>query len=694
MKKKKKNNKKKKISINEYSTRDQVVESLKSYNNDEYHQKNAFKNCADKFKSDKEIISLAINLDPHNLKYVDEESKNDIKIVQPAVYKDISCFKYVSNELKKNKQLILRAVNQYNFTSYNLNIFLQNIDESLRNNHKIALAILRTEIKHFNKLPEELKLNKNFVKKALIQSSSKIFQYLHKDLKKDKKIIRLAFAQIDFLKAEGKMWEIDPHPYFYLYKSEKENRDLAIDFLKNVTRLSNGPNLLNNISTALNSIGDDYETIKEILSVNGHIIENLEYKYKSDQKLILTAVKNYPEAIFSVDHKFFENREILLASVQFQSKFSKKYYEYKTPLIYASRELLKDREICLAAVKSNPKALLYADPKFRDDDDIIWSAIKSYDESFRSRPDWEWDEIYSIYEYVDEFHPLKLANERFLKNKDFALAAVKVESTCLKFLDSNLRNDRDIILNILEPLDTKIHREGTYQFIDNFSEYDFKNDKTCVLKILNDLPYYNLEEMYDWETLYYTFEPDFYIGKTLLCDDEILNTLITFVYKHEFDFYYLLENEYFSECHSRLEYLNYLNMDFEGRVADFFDCMTWEDDLFFKELENSYGEGIEYIKNNYFYRYYDDYYEEDYYDDYGEIDEFAFEASSFLFYTKEKAIWKKDPDRLLVHYQFNSQDKDRFMKLMESRALHPRIQEGFPPSIILSAEPNSSEKSS
>ena len=144
--------KKKKTSINEYSTRDQVVESLASYNDDEYHQKNAFKNCADKFKSDKEIISLAINLDPNNLKYVDEESKNDIKIVQPAVYKDISCFKYVSNEFKKNKQLILRAVNQYNFTSYNLNIFLQNIDESLRNNHKIALAILIAEIQYFNKL--------------------------------------------------------------------------------------------------------------------------------------------------------------------------------------------------------------------------------------------------------------------------------------------------------------------------------------------------------------------------------------------------------------------------------------------------------------------------------------------------------------------------------------------------------------
>ena len=96
--------------------------------------------------------------------------------------------------------------------------------------------------------------------------------------------------------------------------------------------------------------------------------------------------------------------------------------KFKKEIISLSDEKLKvDKEVILAAVKQNGKALEYTDEKLKADKKIVLLVVKQNGRT------------------------LEYADEKLKANKEVVLAAVKQDVSALDYVDDSLKNDPDIL---------------------------------------------------------------------------------------------------------------------------------------------------------------------------------------------------------------------------------------------------------
>ena len=120
-------------------------------------------------------------------------------------------------------------------------------------------------------------------------------------------------------------------------------------------------------------------------------------------------------------------------------------------LEFAGNKIKQNRSLTALAVKNNGLALEFADPKFQDDNDIVAIAMAQ--------------NIYAK-SFVGEKMKLKFYSEK----KKQTLIAVNTDGTLLRFADSELRNDFDIVW-------AAVHQNGLAL---EFASNRLKNDKFIV----------------------------------------------------------------------------------------------------------------------------------------------------------------------------------------------------------------------
>ena len=123
--------------------------------------------------------------------------------------------------------------------------------------------------------------------------------------------------------------------------------------------------------------------------------------------------------------------------------------------MYLSDVLKNDREIALEAVRSNGIALLSLCDKFRDDKEIVMEAIRNeprllgfVSNRLKADRDIVLKAIRSQPYTEDGFGPsivLKVANEKFRKDREVVLEAVKYYGNNLKFADEKFKADKEIV---------------------------------------------------------------------------------------------------------------------------------------------------------------------------------------------------------------------------------------------------------
>ena len=86
----------------------------------------------------------------------------------------------------------------------------------------------------------------------------------------------------------------------------------------------------------------------------------------SDRELLLAAVQQNGRALEYASAELKADREVVLAAVQ----------QYGYALEYASAELRADREVVLAAVQQNGRALCYASAELRADGEVVLAAVQ------------------------------------------------------------------------------------------------------------------------------------------------------------------------------------------------------------------------------------------------------------------------------------------------------------------------------
>ncbi|AKF40961.1 hypothetical protein AAW50_00680 [Mycoplasmopsis canis] len=179
---------------------------------------------------------------PYNL-------RNDKEIVLEAIKHSPDAFKYASNELKNDKNLVLEAIKKWT----NIGLFQYASDE-LKNDKKFVLEILKISFNEFLFVSNKLREDEEVILEGSIYSPNLKWVNSQKLMNKD-----------------------------FAFKIVKKNPD-AIQYLP--------PEIKN-----------DYEFLLKAAEINGLIVKNLPYKYRTNPKIISIAVKQNPKAIMFANSK-------------------------------------------------------------------------------------------------------------------------------------------------------------------------------------------------------------------------------------------------------------------------------------------------------------------------------------------------------------------------------------------------------
>lgn len=172
-------------------------------------------------------------------------------------------------------------------------------------------------------------------------------------------------------------------------------------------------------------------------------------------------------------------------------------------LEYAGDNVKKNRSLTSLAVKNNGLALEFAHPKYQDDNDIVAIAMHQ--------------NLYAKY-FVGPKTKLKFYTEK----KKQTLLAVQTDGTLLRFADTELRNDFDIVLNAVQQnglalefassklkSDKFIVSEAVKQYSEAiiFAGPYLKNDMDIILLAQQNDPYFKnrLTPVTPWQRPYYQY---------------------------------------------------------------------------------------------------------------------------------------------------------------------------------------------
>lgn len=166
------------------------------------------------------------------------------------------------------------------------------------------------------------------------------------------------------------------------------------------------------------------------------VLQFADKAFRSDEQLVLEAVKRNWGELQWIDPSLFSNRDIAMEAVK-QNGRALEYAPY----------FLNDREMVLEAVSKCGLALEYADPSLRCDDVIVGAALKNdpwalkyADKSFQKNPVIVMDAI------ERNGHVLQFAHTDYQFRKEYVLAALRSHEFAYASVPRAMFKDRDILL--------------------------------------------------------------------------------------------------------------------------------------------------------------------------------------------------------------------------------------------------------
>ena len=132
----------------------------------------------------------------------------------------------------------------------------------------------------------------------------------------------------------------------------------------------------------------------------------------------------------------------------------------------ASHRLQADKNVILAAVKQDGRAIKFVPAEHRDDKEIIMAAVTGG--TVRS---------------LMRGHVLQYASEVLRNDKDVVLAAVTRDGSALQFVSEHLRMDRGIIVAAVTGARVISHTGHVLQF----ASHDLQHDNDVVLAAVKRL---------------------------------------------------------------------------------------------------------------------------------------------------------------------------------------------------------------
>lgn len=183
---------------------------------------------------------------------------------------------------------------------------------------------------------------------------------------------------------------------------------------------------------------------REILNVKSKskkpVLEKLP-KLNDNKAFVISLIKEDPRNYKFASEKLRNDISVALVAFELDGLL----------LEYAGEKVKNNRTLTSLAVKNNGLALEFADPKFQDDNDIV--AIAMHQNL-----------------YAKNFVGSKMKLKFYTEKKKQILLAVETDGTLLRFADSELRNDFDVVWSA-------VHQNGLAL---EFASLKLKSDKFIV----------------------------------------------------------------------------------------------------------------------------------------------------------------------------------------------------------------------
>ena len=122
--------------------------------------------------------------------------------------------------------------------------------------------------------------------------------------------------------------------------------------------------------TRSNKILDDYEIIMKIVKYEGGLIRHASPRLKANRDIVMAAVKSNGNALAFTSY-FHDDKEIAMIAVNTNGN----------AINYISKEL-KTRDLVMAAVKNNGKTLEYVS-EYNNDQDVVIAAVNNDGEALQ-----------------------------------------------------------------------------------------------------------------------------------------------------------------------------------------------------------------------------------------------------------------------------------------------------------------------
>jgi hypothetical protein len=177
------------------------------------------------------------------------------------------------------------------------------------------------------------------------------------------------------------------------------------------------------------------ETIAK-LKLNGKKLEFVP-QFKGDKDVVLAAVKQNGRALEYVSEELKSDKEVVLAAVA----------QTVAALKYVSEELKGDKEVILVVVTQNGWALNYASKELKGDKEVVLAAVKQNRNALEyASEELKADKEFMMAAVTKNIHALEYASEDLKRDKEFILAAVNQYGAALKYASEELKSDREIVL--------------------------------------------------------------------------------------------------------------------------------------------------------------------------------------------------------------------------------------------------------
>jgi hypothetical protein len=371
----------------------------------------AFESLDEKYRTDKEIVLLAVQNCEDALKFASQDLKKDKELVLKAIKIDERVLEFADESLKKDKEVVLMAV-------YNDPRTLKFADKSLQDDRAFILEILDKKYS-WNK---SRYISERRRQRGISIDEGYILLYLNKNLKRDKEIILKAVkgnaleiidVDQDLLDDDVFVKEIltqNGSAFEFLNKKQRGNENLALSAVLKTPDA---------IQFVTNKLWNNRDFVLKAVKQNASTLVYIKESYRKDREIVLAAVNN-PEIVNTTRYESKAKREDKEIGRTVPLRGKPTYIYYVSAFEFIDQSLRNDREIVTIAVKKKGNLLKFASESMKKDKEVVLAAIKN---------------SVSALEYAD----LSLR-----KDKDFMIEAIHISREAFKYIDASISGDEEI----------------------------------------------------------------------------------------------------------------------------------------------------------------------------------------------------------------------------------------------------------